>query len=486
MNVSRSFRMAAPIRRAIRLIQPGDISLRDYLLFALAARLPAVFFSRGYDFADHQFQYVDPAYHLGLGGSWWRAHDFVQGLRSWFYPGLLAGLFRFLAWTGIEEPVPMMIGTRFVHALLGLFPLFALWMLIVRFRGFQGQRPLLLFAAANPLTVYCGVQPTGPTFATGLSLGSLFLFEGPGRLWPFLSGLLLGAAFACRFQEAFFGPVLLAAGLLQRRFVASALMALGAACVVAAQGLLDLWTWGSFLASPFRYVRWNVFEGAASRYGEEPAWFYVPFVVLALLLVPPFVKSGLRALGLGIGAFPVLFAASSFYLLLHTLVARKAFRFIIPALILLLLVYAFGLFQRSEPEPKIAILHRRLFVGLHLMGLVLVSFWYPQRGPVEAALALSRQADFVDRLIIVDGDQDALGGHYYLRRKTLNVSLVSRRDIFAWIAKEKPPTPLYVLVAGAPLPASALEPYRLTLVGEFRNWPDLQKHGRRWLYRLHG
>jgi hypothetical protein len=476
--------MLTLIQRALRFLGPGDISLRDYLLFALAVRLPAVFFSRGYDFMDHQFQYVDPAYHLGLGGSWWRPHDYVQGLRSWFYPGLLAGLFRLLAAAGLEEAVPMMVGTRLVHAVVGLLPLLALWMFLVRFRGLAGQRPLLLFAAANPLTVYCGVQPTGPTFATGLSLASLFLFEGPGRLWPFLSGLSLGTAFACRFQDAFFGPVLLAAGLLQRRYLASALFSLGAAAAVAAQGFLDLWTWGSFLASPFRYVRWNVLEGAASRYGMEPFWFYLPFVALVLVLIPPFLKNGLRALGHGLRAFPMLFAASSFYLFLHSLVARKALRFILPALLVLLVLYAYGLFQRTEPERRISVLHRRFFVGLHVTGLLLASFWYPHRGPVEAALALSRRPDFVDRLVIVDGDPDALGGHYYLRREKIDVTLVSRPEVFAWLARERPSAPLYILAVRAPLPASALEGYGLELVGEFGNWPDLQKHARRWVYRL--
>jgi hypothetical protein len=78
-------------------VKTRALSLRAYLLFGLLVRIPAVFFSRGYDFLDHQFQYVDPAYHLALGGSWWRPHDYVQGLRPWVYPGLLALVFRAIA-----------------------------------------------------------------------------------------------------------------------------------------------------------------------------------------------------------------------------------------------------------------------------------------------------------------------------------------------------------------------------------------------------
>ena len=99
--------------RWIRLgFEPGEISLGHYLAVAFLLRLPAVFFSRGYDFLDHQFQYVDPAYHIAFDGSWYRYHDYVQGLRSWVYPGILAVIFKAVASVGITEPRAMMAATR--------------------------------------------------------------------------------------------------------------------------------------------------------------------------------------------------------------------------------------------------------------------------------------------------------------------------------------------------------------------------------------
>jgi hypothetical protein len=339
--------------------------------------------------------------------------------------------------------------------------------------------------AGNALIVYSGVQPTGPTFAVGLALTSVFLFHGPGRLWPFLSGLLLGLAFACRFQDAFFGPVLLVAGIIQKRWKASLYLSVGALVTVTFQGLVDLFTWGRFLHSPFRYVAWNVFEGAARRYGDQPVWFYLPFIVLVLVLVPPFLRSGYGALVEGGKRFPVVFAASGFYFLMHQLVARKALRFVMTALILLIVVYASALLFRKAGESRFRPWHRRFFWGMHLLALVFVSFWYPQRGPVEAALELSRQDDFVDRLVIVDGDPDALGGHYYLRRHRLEVDLVERTRLISWIRDHRPETPLYILVVRRPLPSMVLpEPYLLEREGYFRDWPDLKRNTRRYLYRL--
>ncbi len=485
MNLfQRPLDVSRPLQLASGAFFPGEISLAAYLLFALVARLPAVFFSRGYDFMDHQFQYVDPAYHLGLGGSWWRPHDYVQGLRSWVYPGFLGMVFRGIAALGIEDPLAMMAATRFLHALMSLVPLAALWMLLVRWKGISSPGPLLLFTATNALLVYSGVQPTGPTFAVGLALTSVFLFHGPGRLWPFVSGIFLGLAFACRFQDAFFGPVLLLAGLLSRRFWAAAAMSLGAALVVTFQGLVDLFTWGAFLHSPFRYVAWNVFE-AAGRYGQEPLWFYLPYVAAVLVLVPPFLRSGAEALSRGGRRFPLVLAASTFYLFMHHLVVHKALRFVLPAMILLLIAYASDLLDRREFEPRFRGAHRVAFLGVHALAFVFFSFWYPHRGPVEAALALSRRSDFVDRVVIVDGDDSHLGGHYYLRRPRIDVLPVERQNLFSWIRVNQPETPLYIVVVREPLTRfEPPSPYQLELVGDFRNRPDWQKHARRFLYRL--
>ena len=465
-------------------VGPGEITLGHYLIFALIIRLPAVFFSRGYAFSDHQFQYVDPAYHLAFDGSWWQPHDYVQGLRSWVYPGVLAGVLRFIDWIGITEPHAMMVATRFVHGLVSLLPMAALWTLVVRWKGWSGQRPLLLFFAANALIVYSGVQPTGPTFAVGLSLAAIFLFHGPGSLWPFLSGLLLGLAFACRFQDAFFGPVLLGAGLLQKRWRACVFLALGSAITVTGQGIVDLLTWGSFLHSPFRYVAWNVFEGQARRYGQQPVWLYAAFICLLLVLIPPFLRSGLRALREGSGKLPVLAAASIVYISLHNLMARKDIRFVLPALVLLLIVYASSLLFAGGAEGKTRRIHRWFFVGLHLVALALVSISYPNRGPIEAALTLNRLEDFRDRLVIVDGGEEKLGGHYYLGRPRIEVVSVRERHLANWLRAARPRTPIYLLVVGHPLAEGEdWGRYRLERVGEYRDWPDSWSGTRRFLYR---
>ena len=409
----------------------------------------------------------------------------MLGIRSWAYPLILAGIFKLIAWAGITEPQAMMTATRFVHGMISLVPVAAFWTLVVRWIGWQGQRPLLLFFAANWILVYSGVQPTGPTFAVGISLTAVFLFHGPGRLWPFVSGLLLGLAFSCRFQDAFFGPVLLGAGLLQRRWRESVFFCLGCTITITMQGLVDLFTWGSFLHSPFRYVAFNVFQGKMKTFGVQPWWLYAAYVCAVLVLVPPFLRSGIRALAEGAQRLPVLFAASAFYVFMLNLVVRKDFRFVFHAFILLLIVYASSLLYRKGSDAKLRIVHRRVFVTAHLVVLVLVSFWYPMRGPIEAAVFLGKQPDFRDRLVVVDGANEDAGGHFYLQRRKLDILGVARKDLEDWLGQELRDVPLYILTIREPLETIVLpEGYVIEEHGAYSNRPDLQGHARRFLYRV--
>ena len=115
---------------SIRAFFDGDgpaPSLPFYLLLGLLLRLPAVLFAHGFEFADQQYQYIDPAWHLASGDDWLVTHEWVNGLRSWVYPGMLAPVFRAFAW--IEDPLARMAVVRGAHAIASLLPLVAFWLL---------------------------------------------------------------------------------------------------------------------------------------------------------------------------------------------------------------------------------------------------------------------------------------------------------------------------------------------------------------------
>lgn len=50
--------------------------------------------------------------------------------------------------------------------------------------------------------------------------------------------------------------------------------------VVFAQGVLDYFTWGSFLASTRNYLTFNVIEGGSSFFGTQPYYFYIAIIAI--------------------------------------------------------------------------------------------------------------------------------------------------------------------------------------------------------------
>jgi hypothetical protein len=457
--------------------------LAAYLGIALLLRLPAVLLADGYEYADQQYQYVDPAWALSSGDAWLPTWEWDEGMRSWTYPGFLAGLFTALRSLGLEEPFWLMRAVRLVHALVSLLPLAFFWLLLVRWRPIAAPRLPLLLLAATGYGVATGVQPSGPALGATLAVAGVIAFHGP-RLLPLLGGLLLGLAFCARPQEALFGPAVVAVGLWQRRHAATALFAAGCVPGVIVQGFVDLATWGTFLSSPWRYLEVNVVEGAAERFRTQPFWFYAAALIPVLMLLPPWTRAALGALRRGAAILPAALAAGLLHVLAHSLLDRKALRFEYGAFYLLVAVVAAGLLTaRDAPDavsPRRRIGHAVALLALHVVALGWATFVGTHVGPVRAADFLRRQADFTGELLVVGGSATSVGGAYYLRRSALTIDSVQHERAAAHLAA-LPRPPRHVLSVRKPLDPDLAS--RFDLLGAFHDTPDLTRADRRWVYR---
>jgi GPI mannosyltransferase 3 len=456
-------------------------SLPCYLLIGWLLRLPGALFASGYSFLDQQYQYVDPAWHLATGAAWYPTWEWIDGIRSWVYPGLLAGLF-----AGVrpltDDPMVQMALVRAAHALIGSLPLAGFWLLVVRWRPVARPRPALLLFALSGIGVHACVQPAGPNFAAALSVAAVLFAIGPGR-WPLLGGAMLGLAFCARCQEAMLGPIVVACLMWQRQWTAATWFALGTLPGIALQGLVDLWTWGHFLHSPFEYVRQNLVYGAAARWRTEPWWWYAALVLPAMTMVPPLLPAAWRMFSNGVRHAVVPAIAALVYVLLHSAIDRKALRFLWPALWLLVGIGAIGLVQTAA-NGSLSTWQRRLFIAGQVALFAWASLWPGNLGPVRAAIALAREPAFTDELIVVDGDATAIGGFYHLRRSQLQVHAAPRPKLSELLAALPPRSERWLMVSREPLTAEVVPCGRLLPAGEFTGFCDLRRSERRYLYRL--
>jgi hypothetical protein len=119
-------------------------------------------------------------------------------------------------------------------------------------------------------------------------------------------------------------------------------MLAGSAAVLAAAAVLDTLTLGAPLASVWRYFVYNVYYEASSTFGVEPWNFYllgelgVWGAAAATLL--PLVVVGARRM-------PLPLAAAVMIIAVHSGVAHKEYRFIYPAVLLLMVSAGLGLAQ---------------------------------------------------------------------------------------------------------------------------------------------
>lgn len=459
--------------------------LSTWLLLVLLLRLPGVLCADGFVFVDHQYQYVDPAWHLATGQAWHETWEWIDGARSWVYPGFLAGVFRALLWFGIDDPMWLMRGARGVHALVSLLPAWLFWLVVVRWNGLAAPRlPLLLFAGSG-LLVTTGVQASGPALGATLAVAAALAVHGP-RWFPLLGGVCLGLAFCCRVQEALFGPALLGVLCWQRRFRPALAFAVGCLPGIALQGFVDLASHGRFLGSVWSYVETNLVLGSATKWRAQPWWFYFVFGVLpVVLLVPPWLRLGWQRLVQGSRLLPGVAAAAVLHLAVHSCIARKALRFEYAALAMLLAVVAVGIAAAGRAAPgTVDAWHRRGLAVLHGVLFLGASFWFGNAGAVRMANALRSDPGLRGEILVVEHDATSLGGFFYLRADADRTTRVPQAELLQRL-RERPPAPGGLVIAiREPLDLATLAAVcPLEPVGAFTGMFDLRTGDRRFVYR---
>lgn len=369
---------------------PARVAAWLGLILILGAMLRIVYgvFASGIFHPDEIHQSLEPA-HGAVYGVGLRSWELVQGARPWTGPGLYAVLLRVLAALGIDEPASYTLVIRLWNALIAsTWP----WFCFRVARALRGPRAGLLAAwltATWYFLVLLAPRALNHTFSLTFALWALArLVEGvtgpPRRTRSFVTGCLLGLAFAFRYQD---GLVLVGAlGFLagERRWRELPGLLGGAALPALGVGLLDRLTWGLPFHSLFAYLRSNLVHGAAASFGVMPWWFYAVFLLIALgggalwlLLLP---LAGRRALWL-------LGSVGGLVLVAHSLTDNKQIRFVLPALALLFCALGCagdGLLDRLRARGRTVVVAATLL----LAGLWLGSSLARARGLTFADLGM--------------------------------------------------------------------------------------------------
>ena len=337
------------------------------LAAAFALRMGVAILFASVHHPDETFQYWEQGYRFAFGYGMvpW---EYRTGIRSYFIPGLVAGVMQFVSFLGGG----MASWQLAVQALLSLLSLTVVTTAFAWGRRAGGLSAAIISGAIACVwfeVVYFAAKPLTESISTSLLFPAAYLLCVPRLSGKFLvlGGVLLGFAFIVRFQLA---PAVLAIGLIcliangWRRCLPAALAALA---VIVAGGLLDWVTLGSPFQSIWLNFVVNAVEDKASSYGVEPFyWFGVSYLAVwagfAVVMAVLALLGGVRA--------PVLLIVALVIVLAHSAIGHKEYRFVLPALPFLLTALGVGL---ADLYDRIAVslpLSQRL-ASLFAIGLVI-------------------------------------------------------------------------------------------------------------------
>lgn len=320
---------------------------------AFGIRLAGAMLFPNIAYPDEIFQVLAPAHKLvfGTGVTAW---EWVVGIRSWIFPGLVAGLMWLAKEAGATQPGAILLPITVFMIAASLLPVICgyCWGFVL-----EGRATAIIAGAANALwidEVYFSSHTMTGVFAVDLLVLALFLgYPGKpevGGKRLFWSGLLFGLAFVVRFELApgiALAVVWIACKDLRRRAVP---LGAGLAVTVLLGGMIDGLTWTYPFQSIWLNIWLNIFVGVSKNFGTSAPYTLVLWLLSiwgpAILILVPLAAFGARRL-------PLLAAMAVLTVAVFSVPAHKEYRFIYPAIPLLVTLAALGLAElllRSAPE----------------------------------------------------------------------------------------------------------------------------------------
>jgi GPI mannosyltransferase 3 len=298
---------------------------------------------------DEVFQTLEQGHRLAFGYGivpW----EFRDGVRSWVLPALMAGVMRTTAFLGSGSH-GYLVGVHVSLALASLAPVAAAMAWARR----EGLKHAWLAGAACATwfeLAYFSSKVLTEVFAAYAIAPALFFSaaarEGGRRRDALWAGACWGLTVGFRFHLA---PAALV-GLIwvgRKDLKRWAPMLAGGGAVLLAFGLVDWLSW-SYPFQSFAKNFWiNVVQKKASFFGESPwyeylvslaqtwSWGAVPLVGLAAI--------GARRRGLLWQVALAVFAV-------HTAIAHKEYRFLVPLLVVVVLAASLGLLELLQRSPR--------------------------------------------------------------------------------------------------------------------------------------
>jgi hypothetical protein len=279
--------------------------------------------------------------------------EFRDGARSWFFPGVIAAIWEPASLLGVDSSLALVMLARLFMVACSVVAIVFAARLAAHTRGMRaGLAAAVILATLPPAVVFAHRAMSETVSAPLIAVGAWLLSRRSPRSAGW-AGLAIALACLCRYQNGLFVLVFVATLMLQRRWREVATFCSTGAAVALFGGLLDWVTWGRPFHSFLAYIEFNLRHDGASTFGVEPFTYYATTLWSSAGPLLP-----LLAACFCVGAYyePVLGGAVAAFVLAHSVLPHKEFRFLVPCLPLFASVAAIGFdaVLRHVRPPRLA------------------------------------------------------------------------------------------------------------------------------------
>ncbi len=328
-------------------------------ILALALRIISAILSKGYIHPDEHYQSIEVVFNkiYGFGFVPW---EFTEGARSWFYPGIVYIIFKVMIFFGASSIDSILIGVRLFSGLLSMISVIVAYY----FGKLIFNKEAGLFATFFIAVWYDFIFWATRTMTDGLAMNFVFLatyliYKGANTIINdtsdtkkqkrqsvgcfIFAGMSIGVAFMFKFPAAIIALPLLIYLVIKKKWIGMFVFCFSILFIVIIQGLIDLFTWGTFLHSAIVFFNYNITSGSSSLHGTAPIYAYLGlfaytysfFALMYLLYLVIGTNKNKKAF--------FLIVISLFFVLVFSVIEHKEYRFILPILPLFVLIAANGM-----------------------------------------------------------------------------------------------------------------------------------------------